>query len=116
MRYFRVILSFVFLTFWTINCSAADGSEEHKIVINKIGDGFSLGVVITDLNDEAKAELKAEKGARVIHVLEESAAKEIGMQKDDVIISFDGKDVDSASELLRSSSEPVSQPSDSSWL
>ncbi|MCB0281504.1 MAG: PDZ domain-containing protein [Calditrichae bacterium] len=98
MRYFRMftVFSFVLLAF---NCSAADGTGEQKIVVKKAGNYFSLGVVISELSDKDKENLKSDEGARILHVLEKSAAEEAGLQKDDVIVEFDGEEIESAREL-----------------
>jgi serine protease Do len=68
------------------------------------GDGFQfhnsqpkLGIKVQDMEDG--------KGVKVLDVDEGSAAQKAGILKDDIITSFEGKEVGSAGELARASRE-----------
>lgn len=98
MHYFRLLLLFS-IVFFSINCFAADGTDEHKILIKKAGSFFALGVVISELSDKDKDLFKSDEGARILNVLEKSAAEEAGLKKDDVIIEFDGEKIETARQL-----------------
>lgn len=56
-----------------------------------------LGIKVQDTEDG--------RGAKVVDVDENSAAAKAGIEEDDVITSFDGKEVNSAEELARASRE-----------
>ena len=60
-----------------------------------------LGVVIQDLTTDLAKELgiKATEGVLITEVMEDSPAKKAGLKENDVIVSFNGKPVKSASEL-----------------
>jgi len=98
MRHFSYIFLIVF-SFWILNCTAAEEKEKHRISIQRVGDGLTLGVLITELNEKDKEKLKVEAGAKVVDVIEESAAEEAGVKRNDVIISFEGEDIETAKQL-----------------
>jgi serine protease Do len=62
-----------------------------------------LGVSIQEVTDEiAKSfKLKDAKGALVAEVMEDTPAQKGGMERGDIIISFDGKEVETPNELQR---------------
>ena len=64
-----------------------------------------LGVVVKDLDEKDKEELKVESGAKIEKVLEDSEAERIGLREDDVIVRFDGQEVRSARALKEMVSE-----------
>lgn len=93
------ILLFSILGFSIINCSAADYIQEKEIVIQKVSDGLFLGILIADLNEQEKKELKATSGALVVNVVEDSEAAKAGIKEKDVVINFDGQKIENAKEL-----------------
>jgi C-terminal processing protease CtpA/Prc len=78
---------------------AAELHEGHKIKIVKKGSHFRLGVVVKSLEQEKLDAYQLKGGAEVVKVLPNSAAEEIGLKKDDVIIEFDGQEIREASRL-----------------
>jgi C-terminal processing protease CtpA/Prc len=95
-------ISYVFLiifSFWIMNCSAADGTKKQEIKIEKLGDSVTLGVLMTELNDKDKEKLKADHGAKVVDVIEGSAAEKAGLKAKDVIVSFEGEKIETAKQL-----------------
>ena len=79
--------------------NAAEVQEKHKIKIVKEASHFRLGVVVRSLDQEKLEANQLKGGAEIIKVLPNSVAEEIGLKKEDVIIKFDGKDIDEASKL-----------------
>ncbi len=99
MNKLRSIIFLLILSLWAINCSAADDERKKTIFIQNIDDGITLGLVITELNDDDKEELKVAAGAKVLHVLEESQAEKAGLKENDVIVEFEGEGIEEAKEL-----------------
>jgi len=62
-----------------------------------------LGVSIQEVTEEiAKSfELKEPKGALVAEVMEDTPAERGGLERGDIIVEFDGKDIDTPNELQR---------------
>jgi S1-C subfamily serine protease len=73
----------------------------------KIGGGTYLGVFLEDITPErAKSlNLKEERGALVMKVAEGSPAEKAGLKENDVIVSFNGRPIESVRELQRVLSE-----------
>ena len=68
------------------------------------GDGGGyLGVYLEDVDDEAarRLGLPEEEGALVEDVVDDSPAADAGLQKDDVIVGYNGETVESVAELSR---------------
>lgn len=67
------------------------------------GDGGYLGVYLEEVTPERTKELglKEERGAVVMKVVAESPAEKSGLKENDVIVSFNGRRVDSVRELQR---------------
>ena len=67
------------------------------------GDGGYLGVYLEEVTPERTKELglKEERGAIVMKVVAESPAEKSGLKENDVIVSFNGRRVDSVRELQR---------------
>ena len=82
--------------------AAAPGGEPEERVIVFGGHG-RLGVEISDVTAERVAELKlpGESGVVIEEVEEDSPAAKVGLQKNDVILSFAGERVRSAAQLRR---------------
>jgi serine protease Do len=84
------------------------GASEEKERVKRIevirhGGGGRLGVELeeVDKDDVARLKLGEERGAVVRRVDDGSPAAKAGIQKDDVIVKFQGEDVRSASQLAR---------------
>jgi serine protease Do len=69
----------------------------------KLGGGSYLGVYLEDVTSErAKTlNLKEERGAMVMKVSEGSPAEKAGLKENDVIVSFNGRPIESVRELQR---------------
>ena len=67
------------------------------------GDGGYLGVYLEEVTPERTKELglKEERGAVVMKVVTDSPAEKSGLKENDVIVSFNGRRVDSVRELQR---------------
>lgn len=82
------------------------GQEKERvkrIEVIRHGGGGRLGVELeeVDKDDAARLKLGEERGAIVRRVDDGSPAAKAGIQKDDVILKFQGEDVRSASQLAR---------------
>jgi len=80
----------------------AQESPEAPQVIT-IGSGGFLGVYLEEVDDAAmdRLRLREERGALIAGVSEDGPAAEAGLLKDDVIVEFNGEDVESVGELSR---------------
>jgi membrane-associated protease RseP (regulator of RpoE activity) len=80
----------------------AQESPEAPQVIT-IGSGGFLGVYLEEVDDAAtdRLRLREERGALIAEVSEDGPAAEAGLLKDDVIVEFNGEDVESVGELSR---------------
>ena len=67
------------------------------------GEGGYLGVYLEEVSPERTKELglKEERGAVVMKVVSDSPAEKSGLKENDVIVSFNGRRVDSVRELQR---------------
>lgn len=94
MRLFLTLISvFLFL-------SSGFALDEHKRIIKvSAGQDVSLGVAITDPDDETLEKLKLKGGAEIIDVLDDTEAEKIGLAEDDIIVSFNGQAITSAEQL-----------------
>jgi serine protease Do len=77
------------------------------------GEGGYLGVYLEEVTPERTKELglKEERGAIVMKVVAESPAEKSGLKENDVIVSFNGRRVDSVRELQRLLNETPSDRS-----
>jgi len=83
---------------------AAQEAEEEEHAVVSFGDGGGyLGVYLEDVDDEAarRLGLPEEEGALVEDVVDDSPAADAGLQKDDVIVGYNGETVESVAELSR---------------
>ena len=78
-------------------------SEAPIAVIAAQGGGSYLGVGLDEVTPETvtRLKLKAERGAVVIDVVADSPAAKAGLQRDDVIVRWDGEQIESAIQLSR---------------
>jgi S1-C subfamily serine protease len=62
-----------------------------------------LGVEVQDVTPklEKKKNLSVHEGAYVVEVIEDSPAEKAGIEEGDVIVKFDGKDIDNRDDLIR---------------
>jgi serine protease Do len=89
-----LVLFFFFSLFSEVLCSQGK--------IEKVPKGW-LGVYVTDIDEEimGKMGLESENGVLISDVVEDSPAEKAGLEKDDVIISFDGKKVKGVNQFIR---------------
>lgn len=86
--------------------SHAYGSDQQTIERPRrvqISAGGFLGVELGEVNSEVvqRLKLREERGALIEGVASGSSAAQAGLQKDDVIVKWDGESIDSARELSR---------------
>jgi len=98
MKVLKIFFMFVLTAIFMLNCQAANLDQEKTITIRKVG-GAALGVVITDVGDELKEKLGLKGGAKIMEVLDDSKADEIGLKEDDIIVKFEGKEITDAEQL-----------------
>ena len=100
-----------------VTATARCGSAQEKVEVEEqdgksapfmvrsgsFGGGTYLGVYISevDADDVSQLGLKREYGARIEDVSDDSPAQKAGLQKDDVIVSWNGSPVESAAQLRR---------------
>jgi serine protease Do len=80
-----------------------DKERTRRIEVLRRAGGGRLGVVIEEVGKDELGRLKLaeERGALVRRVEEGSPAAKAGIQKDDVILKYQGEDVRSATQLSR---------------
>jgi membrane-associated protease RseP (regulator of RpoE activity) len=100
-----------------VTATARCGSAQEKVEVEEqdgkaapfvvssggFGGGSYLGVYISevDAEDVTQLGLKREYGARIEDVSEDSPAQKAGLQADDVIVGWNGSQVESAAQLRR---------------
>jgi serine protease Do len=91
-----VVLAALLACLVMVNLASAGESEK------KTKRGW-LGVHIQDINTELKEamDLKSRRGVLVRDVVEDSPADEAGIKREDVILLFDGKELDDSDELVK---------------
>ena len=103
----RVSLLFVALF---LSCASAGLAAPQEATISEApiaatvqGLGSYLGVGLDEVTPESvsRLKLKAERGAVVVDVVADSPAAKAGLQKDDVIVRWDGEQIESAIQLSR---------------
>lgn len=96
----KYLVSVVLISGILISSSfAADAPQKEEIVI-KSANKPMLGVVITPVDDDELKELKLHGGAKIKKVRSDTEAERIGLQKDDIIIKFDGNDIADPEDLF----------------
>ncbi|MGD9897942.1 MAG: PDZ domain-containing protein [Calditrichaceae bacterium] len=98
MNSLKMITVFLLITITALFSSAADGKKEIKIRLNVDGKN-GLGMLVKNLDKNDKAKLNKDSGALVVDVIDGSEAQKIGVQKNDVIVYFDGAEIKNAEEL-----------------
>jgi len=85
----------------------APGSESRAFFAMPFGEGSYLGVFLEEVTPERVKDLglSEERGAIVMKVVEGGPADKAGLKENDVVISFNGRRVDSVRELQRLLSE-----------
>jgi membrane-associated protease RseP (regulator of RpoE activity) len=80
---------------------AQEAQEAPEVIA--IGSGGFLGVYLEEVSDAVvdRLGLREERGALITEVSEDGPAAEAGLLKDDVIVEFNGEDVESIGELSR---------------
>ncbi len=100
-----------------VTATARCGSAQEKVEVEEhdgnstpfivrsggFGGGSYLGVYISEVNaeDVSQLGLKREYGARIEDVSDDSPAQKAGLQADDVIVGWNGSQVESAAQLRR---------------
>lgn len=86
-----------------------EGAQHEDFFVFNIGYGNYLGVYLEDVTPERVKELglKEERGAIVMKVVPGSPAEKAGLKENDVIVSFNGRQVESVRELQRLISETL---------
>jgi len=84
-----------------VSASFAKGPDQNKREEIKVreSNGSVLGVVVGNLDPEAQKASGLQKGALVLKVMEYSPAEEIGLQEDDIIVTFNGHTISNAEDL-----------------
>ncbi|MBD3287574.1 PDZ domain-containing protein, partial [candidate division KSB1 bacterium] len=98
MRKTYLIFGSIVLLLITLVFQTGYAQIEKNVKIKKMGKP-ALGVMITDPGAELLEQRGLDGGALIRKVLKESEAEKIGLQKNDIIIKFDSKDVESAGQL-----------------
>jgi serine protease Do len=82
--------------------AASKGADKRAVRV-LVGGGASLGVSLDEVrtDDVSRLALAEERGALVREVDPDSPAAEAGLQKDDVIVGYQGQPVQSAAQLAR---------------
>jgi len=80
-----------------------DAGHESDVIVVSSEKRAWLGVSVEDMSDRLarRMNVKTEKGALVNSVSDESPAEKAGIKEDDIIVSFNGKTIDDASDLTR---------------
>ncbi len=81
--------------------AAAEKSFERALLISNKSGGPFLGVNMQELDDELRKglDVKAKNGVLITEVIEGGPAQEAGIEDGDIIVEFNGRNVDSPSEL-----------------
>jgi len=82
---------------------SADWTPQNRSIIEFNLDGSYLGVFLEEVTSDRMKELglSQERGAVVMKVVKDSPADKAGMKENDVIVSFNGRPVDSVREFER---------------
>ena len=102
----RSMFSLVVLLACSSVCSVWAGTDQQTVERPRraqISAGGFLGVELGEINGEVvqRLKLREERGALIEEVTSGSSAAQAGLQKDDVIVKWDGQAIESARELSR---------------
>jgi predicted metalloprotease with PDZ domain len=75
--------------------------DKTRVMKVSAGEKTWLGVSVKNLSDKMLKDLDLDSGVEVIKVYEGSPAQKAGLEKEDILISYDGKDIDSADDLVK---------------
>lgn len=96
-RYFLSIIMVAGI--FIVSGFAANYPAQEQFVV-KSANRMMLGVVVTSVDDNELNELKLHGGAKIKKVRSDTEADRIGLQKDDIIIKFDGNDIADPEDLV----------------
>jgi serine protease Do len=98
-----VLLGALALSAGVVSAQTPPATAPAQGVYTLLGGGNYLGVVAEDLDaaDAQRLNLRERRGVLVTAVRDNSPAAKAGLQKDDVIVRFDGEDVASMRKLTR---------------
>ncbi len=96
--YKRVLLLAMFSMLIAVNTLTALAPQKDRVIVKK-SSGFQLGVIVKYLDQEALETKSLDHGVLILDVIEESEAEAIGLREDDVIIEWQGEEVESADQL-----------------
>ena len=65
------------------------------------GDGYRLGVVLSEIKPHLRDDLKVDSGVVIDEVLPDSPASKAGLKDGDIIVSIDGKKVESERDIRK---------------
>jgi C-terminal processing protease CtpA/Prc len=84
----------------TDDCVMVNSGDDIKVVMSGEGCGF-IGINMEDLTEKIREKLNypEETGVLVTGILEDSAAEQYGLEKEDIIYSFDGTRVADSKQL-----------------
>ena len=66
-----------------------------------VGDGYRLGVVLSEINPHLRDDLKVDAGVLVDQVLSDSPAEKAGLKDGDIIVKMDGQKVESERDIRK---------------
>ena len=73
--------------------------DDRDLIFITEKSGPWLGVQVTSLSEKILQNMDLDHGVKIVRVIDESPAEEAGLEKDDVIITFDGREVRSPDDL-----------------
>jgi C-terminal processing protease CtpA/Prc len=107
MRRFWLILPVIVVALGaTWAYTSADGPDrtEHgamEEVFALAGQGYRLGVVLSELSPQQRDDLNIDSGVEIREVLSDSPAEKAGLKEGDILIRIDGKEVESDRDVRR---------------
>ncbi|MBD3226059.1 MAG: PDZ domain-containing protein [Caldithrix sp.] len=78
---------------------AANLQDGRKVLIRK-SEGYRLGVLVEQVADDEAKEKNLPGKVRIVSLVEDSEAERIGLQKGDIILAFEGKNITTVEDLL----------------
>ena len=100
-RFYMRTALFVFMIFPILILAACSADEkEDDVLLIKSDERPWLGVQVEDISEKMLKNLNLDHGIRVSKVIKDSPAEKAGLEKDDIILTFDGNDVVDVSDLI----------------